>query len=196
MNRRRQLLLTAVAAASGSLGLAACSDKPADAPPPAPAAKPAAKDAYEMAAKGSGFTVGAVMAANTVYVFFDPQCPHCAALWQNAQPLLNRLKMVWIPVGLLGKGSIPQGATILHAPDPVKAMAENEASIMTKGGGITARQDLGDAQLGKVRANTDLFTQMGADSVPFVVYKNARTGEFGSVSGSMSTDQLAGLVGL
>ena len=38
-------------------------------------------------AEARGFTVGSPMSARTVYVFFDPQCPHCAALWEAAKPL-------------------------------------------------------------------------------------------------------------
>lgn len=194
---RRRLLLTAAAAATLATGLAACGDKAKDAPAAAtPQAKLSPKDSYEMASKGHGFSTGAVMAANTVYVFFDPACPHCAVLWANSQPLQNRLKFVWMPVALLGMGSLAQGATILHAADPVKAMAENEASVKVKGGGITASQGLTDAQLGKVQANTDLFMKMGAESVPFIVYKNGRTGEFGSLAGSVPTDQLAAMAGV
>jgi thiol:disulfide interchange protein DsbG len=62
------------------------------------------------------------MAANTIYVFFDATCPHCARLWADSQVLHNRLKMVWIPVGLL-RGGAEHGAVIMAASDPVAAMA-------------------------------------------------------------------------
>jgi thiol:disulfide interchange protein DsbG len=60
--------------------LAACGDKAGAPAPAAPAAKPGAKASYDLATQGHGFATGALMAANTVYVFFDPTCPHCATL--------------------------------------------------------------------------------------------------------------------
>ena len=98
---RRPLVL-----ALGALSLAplaACSKKEEEAAAPAAASarKPNGIEAYAVAQKGHGFTIGALMAASTVYVFFDTTCPHCAELWGASQPLLNRLKMVWMPIGLL-----------------------------------------------------------------------------------------------
>jgi thiol:disulfide interchange protein DsbG len=198
---RRRFVLTTTGAAVAALALAACSDKtPGDATAATPATPPAAKmparEAYEAAAGASGFTVGAMMAANTVYVFFDPTCPHCAALWMNAKPLATRLKVVWVPVGFLQRSSAPQGATILSASDPAAAMAENEASVLEHRGGITVAPTLPDAVLDKVKANTELFRRFGEDSVPLIVFKNGRTGEFGTHAGAVSTEQLAAMAGL
>src|SRR5207253_7755305 len=92
--KRQRSLINASALAVVALTLMAC-DKPAtpDSGTAAAGAASAAtaatgeamtpRAAYEAASKGSGFTTGPVMAANTVYVFFDPTCPHCAALWTN-----------------------------------------------------------------------------------------------------------------
>ena len=83
------------------------------------------------------------MAANTVYVFFDTTCPHCAELWTASQPPLNRLKMVDAdrPAAPAVRS---QGATILAAPDPAKAMTENETSVLARGGGISVPSSLPD----------------------------------------------------
>jgi thiol:disulfide interchange protein DsbG len=199
VNRRHFIASTSATAVA--LALAACSDKApepaaANAAPPAPSAKLQPREAYEAAAKATGFTVGSMMAANTVYVFFDPTCPHCAALWTNAKPLANKLKIVWIPVGWLQRQSGPQGATILSAPDPVAAMNENESSVLEHKGGITVNPSLKDDVLAKVKANTDLFNTMGADSVPYLVFKNGRTGVHGTHAGAVSADELAAMVGL
>jgi thiol:disulfide interchange protein DsbG len=197
VNRRRFVLTTATATAA-ALALAACGDKGApDAPRTAePKGRMTPREAYEAAAGVTGFTVGAMMAANTVYVFFDPACPHCAQLWMNSKPLAARLKMVWIPVSFLKGASAAQGATILAAPDPSAAMDEHEASVLERRGGITASRSLPADALAKIDANTALFRRTGEDSVPLIVYRNARNGQHGMLTGALSSDELAKLVGL
>ncbi len=192
---RRPLVLALGALALAPL--AACSKKDEASPAAAASArKPSGIEAYAIAQRGHGFTVGAVMAANTVYVFFDTTCPHCAELWTASQPLLNRLKMVWMPIGLLRPQSGPQGATILAAPDPAKAMTENETSVLARGGGISVPSSLPDDIVQKVKANTDLFRQLQAESVPLIVYRNAGSGQHGMHAGALDTNALAALVGL
>ncbi|MEW6707780.1 MAG: thioredoxin fold domain-containing protein [Pseudomonadota bacterium] len=197
MNRRRfALRIATVAAALAAITtLPACQDKPADSTA-APAAKPSAQEIYALAAKGSGFTVGPMMAANTVYVFFDPACPHCAHLWNAAKPLAGRMKVVWMPISLLRSASGPQGAAILAAADPAAAMAQNEASVLARGDGIAVPDGLPDEALNKVKANTELFRQAGAESVPFIVYRNAKTGQYGAQAGAVGTEELAAMVGV
>jgi thiol:disulfide interchange protein DsbG len=199
LNRRCFVLGSALLAGAG---MSACGDKTepnagaAASAAGTAAAKPSARESYELASQGHGFTMGSVMAANTVYVFFDTTCPHCAALWASSKPLLTKLKMVWMPIGLLHRSSAPQGATILSAADPAAAMTENETSVLERKGGISVAATLSDDMLAKVKANTDLFGKLGADSVPLIVFKNAKTGEYGSFSGSLQTDQLAAMVGV
>jgi thiol:disulfide interchange protein DsbG len=176
--------------------LAACSKNDEAAPAAAPARKLGGIEAYAIASKGNGFTIGAMMAANTVYVFFDTTCPHCAELWNASQPLLGKLKMVWMPIGLLRPSSLPQGATILSAADPAKAMTENETSVLQRGGGISVASSLPDEVVAKVKANTELFRQLDADSVPLIVYRNAQTGQHGTHAGSLDTAALAALAGI
>ena len=43
--------------------------------------------------------------------------------------------------------------------------------------------------------DTRLHEELGADSVPFIVYRNAKSGVYGSHTGGMSTEQLAEMVG-
>jgi len=190
MSKRRSFLVLSCAFALG-----ACKDKPAA--QATAAAEPASpQQAYELAAQGHGFAIGAVMAANTVHVFFDSACPHCAHLWTNAKPLLGKLKMVWMPVALLGPSSGPQGATILTAANPAAAMEENETLVLERKGGITANPSLPAGALDKVKANTELFTRIGADSVPLIVFRNAKTGVYGTHAGAVTTDQLASMAGV
>jgi thiol:disulfide interchange protein DsbG len=196
----RRHLLGAVTAATL---FAACSKNeppapatPAAAPAAAAASAPDAKGIYTSASAGSGFAVGTLMAADPVLVFFDPQCPHCAELWKASQPLLGKLRMVWMPVGFLRATSAPQGALMLAAKDPAATMTEHEALMANRQGGIAVPAQVPDEQLAKVKANTELLGKLGADSVPFIVYRHRQSGAYGSHAGSVPTEKLAEMVGL
>jgi thiol:disulfide interchange protein DsbG len=187
----RRWLLTALVA-SGTV-LAACKDAPA----PVEAAKPAALavSVAAVAQDATGFSAGSAMSARVVYVFFDPQCPHCSDLWRAAKPLTTQARFVWIPVGLLNDASRTQGAALLAASDPVAAMNAHEASMQAGTGGIGAAAGA-DAQTATVLKNTELFNRMGFASIPTIVGTHAQTGALVTQEGSMSTAALANLLGL
>lgn len=190
---KRRYLMAACAAASL---LAACGHKDSQAQPaaaaPAPAGQPISLDAIGKEAKG--FSVGSMMAAHTAYVFFDPQCPHCGRLWEEAKPLKPYAHFVWIPVALLDDKSAPEGAAILAAADPVAAMDQHEASMRAGQGGIDvagATQALKDA----VKHNTDLMNRYSFTGVPTIVSKGAN-GQVITLEGEMPTAMLAQKLGL
>lgn len=175
--------------------LTACSkEQPASAADAAPIAASQALDV--LAAQGKGFTAGALMATNPVYVLFDPQCPHCGHLWEASVPLHGKVKFVWLPVSLLNAKSTPQGAAILTASNPVEAMAAHEKSLLTGQGGISASASRAPEVDAAIAANTALLDRLGATSVPFVVAKNQRTGAVVTAAGAMSTEALAGFLGV
>jgi thiol:disulfide interchange protein DsbG len=179
-------------AAAGALLLSACGKQEG----PATDARPSTPITIDaIAAQAKGFTVGQAMRAQSVYVFFDPQCPHCAALWNETKPLLARAKFVWVPVALMGPKSLGQGGAILSAPDPVAAMEQNEASVLAQQGGISA---VGISAESKepVQKNTELFDRLGLSSVPSIVARNTKTGELVTISGALPAAQLAERLGL
>ena len=149
-----------------------------------------------VAAQASGFTVGAMMAANPVYVFFDPQCPHCGRLWEASLPLQKKAKFVWIPVNLLNASSGPQGAVLLSSDDPGKSMALHEASMRANQGGISAASGIKPEMEKAVKKNLLLFNRLGIEGVPFTIARNARTGLTVSRGGDMNTAALAELIGV
>jgi len=207
-NSIRHLLLAAAACAA----IAACSDSkpPASAPGAAAPASSApgvasttssgstsaSADAYDKAATGAGFSVGQMMSTHVVYVFFDPQCPHCSALWQASKPILGQVRMVWIPVTLLNPKSVKQGAALLASKDVVPAMDAHEASITAGGGGMEPPADVSADLQEKVRSNTKLMTDLGGDSVPFLVFKSPTTGKPETFAGALPTPQLKQLLGI
>jgi len=167
--------------------------KPSDAP--TSAAIPA--NAYDLVAKqGRGFTVGALMSANPVYVLFDPQCPHCGHLWQQSQALHKKVKFVWIPTSFGKPQSLPQGVTLLAAANPLEAMNEHEISLLAGKGGISASATLPPELEQAVKNNTALLNQLRADSVPFIVAKHPQTGASITRSGALDTAALSAFLGL
>jgi thiol:disulfide interchange protein DsbG len=190
---KRRLALTAGAAA---VLLAACGKEAArPTGTAAPAAGAAPVSVETIAAQAKGFNVGSSMAAKVVYVFFDPQCPHCAALWEASRPLRSQARFVWIPVGLINETSVAQGAALMTASDPVALMDQHEASIKNKQGGISAMNAPDDAKA-TIKKNTELMNSMGFGGVPTVVAKHAQTGELVKIEGSMATGPLAQRLGL
>ena len=185
--------LLAAALLGTSLLLAGCTDSP-PAEAPAKAAVIQVSTAL-IAAEAKGFTVGSALSSRTVYVFFDPQCPHCNALWLAAKPLKSQAKFVWIPVGLMNPASTSQGATLLAAKDPAASMDAHEASMQAKTGGISAGSDIA-AQKEAVAKNTALLTRLGFSSIPTVVGTHAQSGALVTQEGSMPTAALAALLGL
>jgi thiol:disulfide interchange protein DsbG len=163
-----------------------------------PAAK-AAKQEVSMeavAAQGKGFTVGALMASNTVYVIFDSQCPHCGHLWEASKPLQKKVKFVWIPVGWINPSSTSQGAALLSAANPSELMSEHEALLLAGKGGIAAPSGIAPEIEAAIKGNTALLNSFGAESVPFIIAKNQKTGQTVSRDGAMDTAVLATFLGI
>ncbi len=149
-----------------------------------------------VAEQAKGFSVGALTAANTVYVLFDPQCPHCGHLWNASRPLQAQVKFVWVPVSLLNAKSAPQGVALLQAADPTQTMTEHETSLLAGKGGIGAPSSVPDAMASSIQSNTQLLSALGAESVPFVVARHPSTGALITHAGAMDTSALRELLRL
>lgn len=197
MNRR--LALGAAGSAALAL-LAACSKGVGDAPAPGAAAPAppadAARRAFEAAAQGAGFVVGQAMAAREVRVFFDPQCPHCAVLWAASRPLHDRIRMVWMPVAFIGPTSGPQGALLLAAGDAAAAMDQHERLLAAGQGGLAVPGPADAGLLAKIKANTEIWRDLKAESVPYMVYRVGASGPFGVQPGGLPTEQLSQMLKL
>ncbi len=183
--------------AAFALSLVACSKPDTPAASVSASAVAAPSLSYDkVAAEGKGFTAGALMSANTVYVLFDPQCPHCGHLWQASQPLLNKAKFVWIPVSIINAKSALQGAALLSAANPTELMAAHEASLLAGTGGLPGNDTPSPAVQATIKSNTQLFNDLALESVPFAVAKNVRTGQVVTHSGAMDAAALAQWLGV
>lgn len=193
-SKLRTLALPLLAALA--MGLVACSpqdagDKTASTASAAPA------DPYEaVAAQGKGFTVGAMMSAHTVYVLFDPQCPHCGRLWEASLPLMNKARFVWMPVNFGNPKSLPQGAALLAASNPAETMSAHEKSLLAGTGGMAASASVPAELAQAIKNNTELLTRLGVASVPYLLARNQSTGQLVAHTGAMDTPALAALLGM
>lgn len=141
-----------------------------------------------------GFSVGQAKAERTVYVLFDPQCPHCAELWEQSQPLLKNTHFVWIPIAFINAKSVYQGATILADKTPAEKMKEHEAVLLTQGGlNVKLGDKALDAQVSMMKKNTALFEKSRARSVPFIVYQR-KDGTVITNSGALPTNAIKKLL--
>jgi len=191
----RQLTFPLVAALA--MGLSGCSKEDAASSTQLTASAIAPAQAFEaVAAQARGFTVGSLMSAHTVYVLFDPQCPHCGHLWNAALPLLGKAKFVWVPVAIMGPKSVPQGAALLQAADPVATMSAHEQSVLSGQGGMSASSSVPEDVVTAIKANSQLLDRLGADSVPFMVARHTRSGQTITRSGALSTEALSEFLGL
>jgi len=179
---------------AAALALGACSKT--ESPAPATASVKREVSLATLQTQAKGFTVGAMMSANTVYVLFDTQCSHCAHLWQASQALQSRVKFVWIPVGMINATSRAQGAAILSAADPGAMMTEHEASLLAGKGGISASASIAPELELAIQKNTQLLNDFGAEAVPFVVARNAKSGQTVSQAGALSTAALVDFLGI
>lgn len=196
--RRSALRLLAAPLVGGAaLALVGCSkqeDLPAESSNSG--AKPTQSTLDQVASTAKGFTVGALMSANTVYVMFDPQCPHCGHLWNAAQPLMKKAKFVWIPISFINGKSAPQGAALLAASNPAELMTAHETSLLAGTGGLSDTPTLSSEQEAVIKTNTQLLNSLKVESVPFVITKNAQTGQVLSNVGAMDTAALAAMAGV
>lgn len=149
-----------------------------------------------LSTQAKGFAVGALMSNNVVYVFFDPQCPHCGHLWQASEALQKKVRFVWIPVSMVNATSLAQGAALLTAVNPSALMAQHEASLLAGQGGISASSGIAPEIEKAIKNNTQLLNGFGAESVPFVVAKNQKSGQTVSREGALSSAALAEFLGL
>jgi len=110
--------------------------------------------------------------------------------------LHKKIKFVWIPVSFINAKSTPQGAALMSAANPAELMTAHEASILAGTGGTAASASVTPEIEEAIKANTKLFNSLGVDSVPYIVARNARTGQVVSNTGALATAALADFLGV
>lgn len=138
----------------------------------------------------TGFDTGNLMSARQVFVFFDPQCSHCGMFWKETKALAKDARFTWVPVSILNRASLNQGAAILGGQSPVETMDEHEKKLLSGQGGLTV--PAADARFkATIERNTRLLESFGASGVPYILSVNAQTGQVFAESRGMPAAQLA-----
>jgi len=206
----KTLLLTAMM----SLALAACDDKSKNSTPPsvpdiqkqAPEVKKvSSEEAVKINIEKNTFNFTTGKETNDyskkLFVFFDPQCPHCSTLWKNLQDeSLKDFNVVWIPVAVLNEKSVPQAASILSASNPVALFSEHEA-LISQNKIDEANQKLAALEKSntkeineKIAKNTKVFLSTGASGVPLTLKLSNNKERLLGAPGELSVTLLKNLV--
>lgn len=191
--------LSTVLAVVAALALSGCDSSKTAAPRSPAEAATAAVDNFTALNNLKGFTVGTGVSSVSMpkaYILFDPQCPHCSHLWEAAKPLQAKVRIKWIPVGLLNGLSSTQAAMLIEAADPVAMMAANEAAYAATKRPPTATAEVKAETRKSVEENTAMLRKLNATSVPFIVYRDPVTRELTTAAGVHPTDVLAKMFGV
>jgi thiol:disulfide interchange protein DsbG len=82
--------------------------------------------AWRALERAAGFEEGS--AGPRVIAFTDPQCGYCAELWRRLRaPLASgRLRVRWVPVGVVAPDSAARAAALLRDPRPASRLGAHE----------------------------------------------------------------------
>lgn len=113
--------------------------------------------------------------ARKAYLFTDMACPYCAKLSENMAPLVkdpnNRLQIRHIVVGLIDpERSFTQGAAVLAADQPARALAKHEKRFDQ--GGIEPLATVPPELREKIQENTALMIGLGLSGTPTLVFQD------------------------
>lgn len=139
------------------------------------------------------FNSGSLMATTQVYVLFDPQCPHCGALWKEVKEIKG-VNFKWIPVAFMKPQSLEQGAMFLSSNDPSQDMNTHEELMDKKTGGIIT-SNIKSEYRDKVKTNTEYWKKT-FESVPTIVFKNNKTQKYTILLGGLPREKLIEAIGL
>lgn len=133
---------------------------------------------------------GATKPKRVVYVFDDPNCPYCNALWRASRPYLDKGAQVrHVMVAILGPTSAGKAAAILAADNPAEALARHERDYAK--GGIRPLAKISDRTRARIEANNALMRELGVAATPAIFYRDAN-GRVRSLLGMPSLPVLAG----
>ncbi len=182
----------------GALHVVGCTPK-GDPAPATVAAEPVKTPAEQYAALAKyakGISIGPEVSAYTVYVMFDPQCLHCARLWEESKALTGTVKFVWVPVNFLDGSNKSQSALLLGSSHPVEDMDRMMSAVLARTSGASSQDAVPPGLEASIKSNTDLINRFHVLGVPYVVARNQTTSEYVAREGGMSKEMLKRFLGI
>lgn len=132
---------------------------------------------------------GPARSKRVVYVFDDPNCPYCNALWRASRPYLEKgVQLRHVMVAILGPTSPGKAAAILAAADPAEALARHGRDYAK--GGIAPIEKIDARVRAQIDANNALMQELGVHATPAIFYRDAK-GRVRSVLGMPNPSVLA-----
>lgn len=149
-----------------------------------------------LAKSAKGLSIGPKASDYTVFVMFDPQCLHCARLWEESKGLTDTVKFVWVPVSFFDGNSKVQNALLLSSSSPQEDMDRVMSSVLARSGTTMAQDTVPPYLEASIKANTDLINRFHVLAIPYVVSRNQTTSEYVARQGGMSREMLKRFLGI
>jgi len=135
--------------------------------------------------------------APTVYMFYDPACPHCARSIRNLQPRIEagKLQIRVILTPSIAATSLGYAAAMLTSDDPVGTFLENALSKARFGQSSVqpaSAELVPEAFLTGMQENLDFLGRYGIQGVPFFAWMSGEGPRF--LSGVPARDYAFGAV--
>jgi thiol:disulfide interchange protein DsbG len=150
--------------------------------------------ALQKGAKGISF--GPKFSDYTVYVMFDPQCLHCARLWEESKVLTDNVKFVWVPVNFFDGNSKGRSALLLSSTSPREDMDRVMNQVLARTGVTTTQESIEPYLEASIQSNTNLINRFHILAVPYVVARNQTTSEYVARQGGMSKEMIKKFLGI
>jgi thiol:disulfide interchange protein DsbG len=143
-----------------------------------------------------GVSIGPKVSDYTVFVMFDPQCLHCARLWEESKGLPETVRFVWVPVNFFDGNSKTQSALLLSSISPREDMDRVMSTVLARTGTAPDEEVIPPSLEAIIKTNTDLINRFHVLAVPYVVSRNQTTSEYVARQGGMSREMLKRFLGI
>jgi thiol:disulfide interchange protein DsbG len=149
-----------------------------------------------LASGAKGVAIGPKVSDYTVFVMFDPQCLHCARLWEESKGLTGTVKFIWVPVNFFEGNSKAQSALLLGSTSPMEDMDRVMSSVLARTATTAAQEVVPPNLEASIKSNTDLINRFHVLAVPYVVARNQTTSDYVARQGGMSREMLKKFLGV
>jgi thiol:disulfide interchange protein DsbG len=146
-----------VALFAGTQLIAGCSPKE-DAPTgtvPTELVRTPAEQYAALVSGAKGVSIGPKVSDYTVFVMFDPQCLHCARLWEESKSLTGTVKFIWVPVNFFEGNSKAQSALLLSSTSPMEDLDRVMSSVLARSATSVAQEVVSPNLEATIKSNTD-----------------------------------------